>query len=39
MMKRGLTSREMIELAKLENEMADADFLELLKAIPEDDDE
>ena len=35
----GVISREMIELAKLENEMTDADFLELLKAIPEDDDE
>ena len=35
----GLTSCEMIELAESENEMADADFLELLKAVPEDEDE
>lgn len=35
----GLILREMIELVKLENEVTDADFLELLKEIPEDEDD
>ena len=35
----GLTTREMIDLAKMESEMTDADFLKMLEDLPDDDDE